>query len=136
MTDENQRERRIADLAHREPGEDDENPYEDVNIDSLPGWWQRAINEFAEYGLRPYRPPRLQNGELKHEVVEELEEQFGVDIVFIGKNTQYGDKWKVRVDGEMVDTVGKRRSPNGYTIFGVDSDTVRKLVERFVETRE
>lgn len=112
----------IADLGSRPPGSDPADPYEDVDVSELPEWWQRTIEEFREYGLRPYRPPRFEDGTLKHEVVEDLKETHDIDIMFVGVDVRYGDDWTVRIDGTPVGEIGHRRSPEGYTVFGMTSD--------------
>jgi len=116
-------------LQGREPGEDPENPYEDTDISELPNWWQRTIEEFRQYGLRPYRPPRFEDGVLKHEVVEGLEREHGVEIRFVAYSSQIGEAWEVQVDGEPVGEVERRRSPDGYTVYGMESDSFVEFVE-------
>ena len=34
-------------LRDREPGEDPDDPYADVDLDELPDWWREAVQEFA-----------------------------------------------------------------------------------------
>lgn len=104
----------------------DENPYEDVDIDGLPDWWQEAVEEFRQYGLRPYRPPRFQDGTLRHDVVDELEDELDADIRFVGIDTRYGDDWTVMVDGTAVGTVPRRRDQDGFTVFEMNADEFRK----------
>jgi hypothetical protein len=123
----------VEKLRGRDPGETETNPYEDVDISDLPEWWQRAINEFEEAGLRPYRPPRFADGTYKHEVVEKLEQALGVDIEFVGIGVNYGDDWKIRVNGEVVAPVGHRRSTDGYSVFEIPSDDFRSLIRNHVE---
>jgi hypothetical protein len=125
---------RVERLRARDPAESDANPYEDVDFSKLPSWWQRAIEEFEEAGLRPYRPPRFADGEYKHEVVEELEGAHGVDIEFVGIGVNYGDDWRIRVDGNVVAPVGHRRSTDGYSVFEISSDDFRSLIRNHVES--
>ena len=121
--------RTVSALRSKSPGEDHEDPYEDVDISSLPEWWQEAIEEFEEYGLRPYRPPRFEDGVLKHEVVEELEARHGIDITFIAYDSRFGDDWEVHVGEESIGDIGRRRSPEGYTVFEADSEEFVDFVE-------
>lgn len=126
-------EQEIEPLRHRPPGMDVENPYEDVDIESLPDWWQESIRMFEEYGLRPYRPPRFADGALKHKVVHELEEEFDVTIDVRGFDVTYEDDWTVLVDGASVSTVGRRRSPNGYTVFEVSSEEFEAIITAAID---
>lgn len=109
--------RSVADLRQRAPGQDPADPYEDVDHSTLPAWWRRAVEEFESYGLRPYRPPRFEDGTLKHEVVTDLQVEFDVEIAIRGVDVTRGDDWTVAVDGTVIGTIGRRRSPAGYTVF-------------------
>lgn len=121
--------RSVSALRSRSPGEDEENPYEDVDVSALPDWWQEAIAEFDEYGLRPYRPPRFADGSLKHEVVKDLETSHGIDITFIAYDVRLGDDWVVQVDEGSIGEIGRHRSTEGYTVFELDSKEFIELVE-------
>lgn len=123
----------VADLRSRSPGEDPADPYEDVDVDDLPAWWRRAIEEFDRHDLRPYRPPRFADGTLKHEVVASLEAELDVEIAVRGVNVARGDDWTVYVDGDPAGTVGHRRSAAGYSVFEVESGAFERLVREAVE---
>lgn len=127
--DEGEAARSVGELRDRAPGEDPLDPYADVDRSRLPDWWRRAIAEFEAHGLRPYRPPRLADGSLKHEVVEELETDLGVDIELRGIDVTHGDDWTVFVDGERTGTVGHHRDPAGYAVFEIDRETFAQLVD-------
>lgn len=103
-------------------------PYENVDTSVLPEWWQQAIAEFEAAGLRPYRPPRLEDGAYKHRVVEDLESRYDVDIEFVGVGVSYGDDWTVRVDGEAIAQIGHRRSTQGFSVFEMSEDELRTLI--------
>jgi hypothetical protein len=118
----------IEALRSRSPGDDPEDPYADVDVSSLPAWWRRAIEEFEAHDLRPYRPPRFADGTLAYEVIGPLEAEFGVDIDFASVETDFREAWSVRVDGEPVGAVGRRRSPEGYTVYETDPDDFEALV--------
>lgn len=133
--DTDEAERTVADLRGRSPGEDSEDPYADVDVSTLPDWWQRAIEEFEAFGLRPYRPPRFADGVLKHTVVDGLEADHGVDIDFVGVNPQYEGDWHVRIDGEVVGPIGRHRSPEGYTVFEMDAEAFRERVRSHLDAR-
>jgi len=119
----------VEKLQGRDPGEDPEDPYEDTDTSELPDWWRKTIEEFQQYGLRPYRPPRFEDGVLKHEVVDDLERQHGVEIRFLAYASQIGDAWQVQVDGEPVGEIERRRSPEGYTVYGMESEAFADFVE-------
>lgn len=132
MEDEDEEQTRITQLSARSPGEDNVNPYEDVNINELPAWWRQAIETFEANDLRPYRPPRFEDGTLKHEVVEYLEDKLDIDIRFVCFNARHGDDWDVFVDNERIGKVGHRRSPEGYSVFEVESEEFESLVRLHV----
>lgn len=119
----------IEELQGREPGEDPENPYEDTDVSELPAWWRKSIAEFREYGLRPYRPPRFEDGVLKHEVVDDLEQEYEIEIRFVAYASQIGTTWEVQVDGEPVGEIERRRSPEGYTVYAMESGAFADFVE-------
>lgn len=122
----------VASLQSRAPGSDPEDPYEGVDTDELPEWWQRAIEEHKRYGLRPYRPPRFEDGTLKHVVVDRLEDREDVNIDFIDLDIS-DDRWQIRLDGDVVGTIGRRRSTDGYTVFEMDADEFTDYVRSRIE---
>jgi hypothetical protein len=117
-----------AALEARQPGEDPEEPYEDVDIETLPDWWREGIELHREYGLRPYRPPRFADGAFTQAVVADLETDLGVDIRLSGFDAQHGDDWTLLVDGEAVATLPRQRSANGYTVYDLPSAEFERLV--------
>jgi hypothetical protein len=116
-------------LRSRGPGEDPDDPYENVDLSELPEWWRDAIEEFDQYGLRPYRPPRFQDGVLKHEVIGELEADHDIDIRFVTYNSQFGDNWEVQIDEKQIGEIERFRSPEGYTVFELSSKEFVEFVE-------
>jgi hypothetical protein len=128
------RDEAIARLRTRDPGESTD-PYADVDASELPEWWQRAKREFEAYGLRPYRPPRFEDGALKYGVVEELEAELGVEISFTSIDSEYTEEWEIRIDGEVTAHVGRFRSPEGYTVYEIDSAEFVELIESAVRDR-
>ncbi|MFB6135867.1 MAG: hypothetical protein ABEJ04_03830 [Halobacteriaceae archaeon] len=119
-------------LRDRRAGADEEDPYADRDPESLPAWWRRAAEEFDDHGLRPYRPPRFADGTPVHEVVEELEADLGATVSFGSVDTDYRERWEVRVDGAVVDTVGRRRSPAGYTVYETSGEAFAAAVREAV----
>lgn len=112
-----------------------ENPYEGVDVSELPEWWRANIREFDERGLRTYLPSRFADGEIAQRTVERLETEYNVNIQLIGVNVRYGDDWELRVDGETVASLERRRSRTGYTVFELSSDEFERHVERAVTGR-
>ena len=84
------------------PGFDDEDPYEGEDLSTYPEWWRRNVEEFREYGMRPYRPPRLADGTLTPPLIEELEAEYGVSVRFRAVDPQVGNSWELVVDGGAV----------------------------------
>lgn len=111
----------------------DEDPYEDINLDDLPDWWREAVEEFRKYGLRPFQPARFEDSTLKFEVVSELERDLGVDMRFVGVDARYGDDWIVKVDGDAVGTVPRRRDADGYTVFEMTADEFQTWIRAQVD---
>ena len=126
-------EKSIEALRSREPGEDAEDPYEDVDLSELPDWWRRAVEEFREHDLRPYRPPRFADGTLVHEVVEPLEAEIDVAIDFANLAGDRREDWSVRLDGEPVGRIPRRRSPEGYTVYETEPETLELIVREAAE---
>lgn len=131
--DDDSMEQAVESLRDRPPGMDVEDPYENVDIETLPEWWQESIRTFEEYDLRPYRPPRFEDGTLKYDIVSELETELSVTIDILGFDVTYGDDWTVLVDGEPVTDIGRRRSAEGYTVFEVSSDEFEAIVRSAVD---
>lgn len=123
MAEEN---RGVESLADRERTSDPSAVYDD--LDSLPDWWREAVEEFEEYGLRPYRPSRFRDGEIAHEVVETLEEKYDVSVSLKAKNPDHDGEWTVYVDGEPAATVLHRRKVDGYTEYGITSEELKDTV--------
>jgi len=122
----------VVRLESRPPGSDPEDPYEDVDVSTLPAWWRRAIEEFEAHDLRPYRPPRFADGRLTHEVVDALEADLDVEIGFGSVDSEYRERWEVWIDGDPVAEVGRHRDPDGYTVYEIESEAFATLVRKAV----
>lgn len=109
-------------------GYDENNPYRDVDLAGYPGWWRRNVEQFRDYGMRPYRPPRFTDGEYTPEVIERLEAEFDVDVLFRAVDPRLGDDWSVVVDGEEVASVERYRSGDGYTVYELSSEEFRSVI--------
>lgn len=119
-------------LARRPPGWDPNDPYENIDITKLPSWWQTAIKEFEKYGLRPYRPPKFTDDKLVPNIINELEEKYGVDVLIIFDENTFDPSWRVHVDGKPVDEIDRRRNSEGYTEYLISSkDFIELVKERF-----
>ena len=119
-------------LRGRAPGEDPEDPYDDVDLETLPDWWRRAVELHREFDLRPYRPPRFADGTFKHEVVADLEATLDVDVRLRAVDARYGDDWTLLVDGDPVADVPRRRSAEGYTVYELVPEAFERLVREAV----
>lgn len=116
--------------AGRGPGEDDVDPYRDMNIQELPEWWQENIEEFRAHGMRPYRPARFSDGALVPVLVEELGERWGVDVMFSAPDPHTRDSWEIRVNGSVCREVDRERTGDGYSEYDIDSNEFVRLVQR------
>lgn len=125
--------RPVERLRSRAPGADPEDPYEEIDLDTLPEWWQRAVEEFEAHDLRPYRPPRFDDGTLAHEAIAALEDKFEINIRLGSVDTDYRERWAVRIDGEPVGTIGRHRSSEGYTVYEIERTEFESLIQDAVE---
>ena len=119
-------ERGVESLADRERNVDPSAVYDD--LDSLPEWWRDAVEEFEEYGLRPYRPSRFEDGEIVRETVETVEAKYDVTVDLKAKNPEHDGEWNVVVDGEPTTTIPHRRKVDGYTEYGITSQELENAV--------
>lgn len=117
----------VAALRGRRAGEDDD-PYEDVDVETLPDWWRAAIEEFEAHDLRPYRPPRFSDGTIAPPVVQQLEQEHDCTITLVGEDVRHGDAWSVYVDDTQVGTIDRHRSAAGYTVYELSRDTFTELI--------
>lgn len=121
---------RSASLA---PGEDDVDPYSDVDLEELPRWWRENIEEFERYGMRPYRPARFTDDELVPVIVTGLEDELDVSIRISTRDPQDGNDWKIIVGGDCAGTITHERDGDGFTRYGLDSETFREIVRASVD---
>ena len=126
----------IAELRARSPGSDPEDPYADVDIESLPAWWRDAIEEFDAHDLRPYRPPRFADGTPVHEILEPLEERHDTDITFASSGANFREHWSVRIAGDRAFSIGRHRAVEGYTVYEMDGETFAATVRDWLGDTE
>lgn len=105
-----------------------EEPYEDVDVEDLPQWWQDCLAEFEAHGLHRYVPAQFSDGTVVHEFVKHLESQYSVDIQLLRVGGSPGDEWTVRVDGESVGTLPRSRVRQKFSLVEVDSETFHDLI--------
>jgi len=109
-----------------------DDPYADVDVSSLPEWWQQKIEHFRDRGIDPFRPPRFVDGTVTHDVVDGLETELEIEISFRCKNGTVGDDWTVVVDGDPIGSIGRHRSRNRYTVYELSADEFRTLINTTV----
>lgn len=124
-----------AHLSNAPPGYDTEDPYEGEDLSTYPDWWRENIEEHREYGLRPYRPPRLSDGVLTPPLVEELEAELDVTVAFSVLDPEAGGNWALVVDGERVCPVERQRLSEGYTEYGLSAAELEARVRAAVDGR-
>jgi len=114
--------------AYHPPGYDEEDPYEDVDLDALPKWWRRSVEEFNAHDMRPYRPPRFADGELTPGIVGDLESELEVTIRLRSIDPQSGNDWEIRVNGDCIGTVRRTREAGGYSEYHLDAERFEELI--------
>lgn len=119
-------------LAGREPGEDGDDPYADIDISALPEWWRKGIEEHRAYGLRPYRPPRFEDDTIYPSLEADLEAEFDITLTLVCYDIETG-VWSVVVDGEHIAELERERSPEGYSVIRTTGPAFRELIENAVE---
>ncbi|NUE03701.1 hypothetical protein HUB97_14535 [Halorubraceae archaeon YAN] len=118
----------INELDKNNPGEDNTDPYKRLDIQKLPQWWVHAVEVFERHNFRPYQPPRFEDGALKRDVIEKLENDLDLKIQFICFNPQKSECWDVLINGVQISKIGYRRSAEGYTIFEMTSREFKQIV--------
>lgn len=120
--------------ASRGAGEEDEDPYEDVDVSTLPDWWQRNIEEYREHGMRSYLPPRFSDGALLTPCIEEIESEHDVDVQIVMTNPEDDNEADIIVEGDTVCDVPRVRKPEGYTVYELTSDEFDRIVRTYVDS--
>jgi hypothetical protein len=117
-------------------GYDEEDPYEEEDLSKYPEWWRRNIEEFERHGMRPYRPPRFEDGELVPPLVTDLEAKLGVDIRIRSVNPQEEGGWELRVSDNRVATLTRNRETGGYTRYRLSASEFESIVTDAVDEGE
>ena len=115
------------------PGYDEEDPYEDEDVSTYPQWWQQNIELFERYGLRPYRPPQFLDGVNAQVVIDQLEQECGVEIRLQIKNPTLNQDWQLLVDGEEIAMIGRRRDGEGFSRYEIHSGEFETLIKAAIE---
>lgn len=98
-----------------------------------PEWWKKNQQLREELGLPDYEPARFDDGVFKHEILPDLENEYNCTITFQSKNPQYPCDWVIRIDGEQIMTIERRRTKCGNTIFQITSEKFVKIVVSHVD---
>jgi hypothetical protein len=114
--------------ANYPPGFDEADPYDKVELGTYPEWWRQNIREFRKYGMRPYRPPRFQDGALTPEVISQLEADLNVTIDLRAINPRVNEDWSVWVDGARIGQIGRERTGDGHTEYHMTAAEFEQLV--------
>lgn len=101
-----------------------------------PVWLREAVEEFDEYGLKPYRPPRFSDGIYLHEIIRELEDNYDAEIRFIGRDIREGDPWEIQIDGRIAREVHRHRHQDGYSVVEMESSDFKEWVRTTVDDTE
>ena len=110
------------------PGFDEDDPYAEEDLASLPAWWRANVEEFRRFDLRPYRPPRFADCTPVPPVVEALEAELGREIRLRDFSPTDDGAWDVFLGDARVGRVGRYRHSEGYTVYEIDSDAFERLV--------
>jgi hypothetical protein len=117
----------------RPAGYDEEDPYEEVDLSTLPDWWREAVERFREHGMRPYRPPRFADDALVPPTVADLESELGVSVELRSTESGPHPGWALWVDGERVATLDRSREADGHTAYGLSRVSFEALVREAAE---
>ena len=109
-----------------------DDPYEHIDITGLPQWWSDAIEQFREYDLPPYKPPRFADNVIVPPIVQRLEQSYDIKIQFIGIDVRIGDSWGIRADDKLLTTVSRERVRNGFTRYELTSDEFEQQIQNYV----
>lgn len=99
------------------------------NNSSRPSWWTSNEQIKQSYDLPEYTPPRFRDGPYVHEIVENLEEEFGVQIRFVNSEPVEDSIWQVIIDGESIIEFERYRNEKANSVFEFQSDEFRDLVK-------
>ena len=99
------------------------------NEPQQPVWVHENEKLRQEMNLPPYQPPKFLDGVRTHEVVPLLEDEYDCTIQFVGLNTHYEDDWRIQIDGEPLEPIGRHRDKNGNTVYEMTAEAFQTIVE-------
>ena len=100
----------------------------DSSPDERPSWWTENERLREELSLPPYEPSRFADGVYTHRVVERLETEQDCTVRFVALEPRYPDDWEVRVDGERLFGIGRRRDEHGNTVYEMEAERFEREV--------
>jgi len=105
--------------------------YADIDEEEIPEWLLEMHEKFEDSSIPPYQPPRFQDGVPEQAVIDQLEAELGIVIRVVGVDTLEEEDWEIRVDGDTVGQIGRRRSSDGFTVLEISS---AEFVEEILST--
>ncbi|MFA1611779.1 hypothetical protein [Halobellus rubicundus] len=94
-----------------------------------PEWWERNAELREELGLPEYEPSRFADGTYVHEVIEELESEYGTEVELVSEDPSYPSRWVIRIGGTDCVSAVRRRDDHGNNVFQISADEVRKRID-------
>lgn len=94
-----------------------------------PDWWRKNEILREKMSLPPYEPPRFLDGVYTHEITNNLERKYEIEILFIGRDTRYGDDWEITLNGDQIGSIGRHRDSNSNTIYELSSEEFCNIIE-------
>lgn len=115
---------------------DEGDPYEGEDLSTYPDWWRRNIKEFRKYGMQPYRPPYFLDGEPAPSLIADLVDELGVTVRFHSPNPHMGGDWEIWVDDAFVESIDRKREPNGIIKYHITSEQFESIIRQAVSDEE
>lgn len=93
-----------------------------------PDWWIKNEKIRQKMELPSYDPPRFSDGRYTHEIIPKIESTHDCRIQFISYVETEEREWNIRINGEDICQIGKRRTENGNTIYEIDSKSFEEEI--------
>lgn len=119
--------------ADFQAGFDENDPYEDTDLSAYPEWWRQNVEQFKDYGMRPYRPPRCEDGTVLPELISDLESELDVTIQLRGIDPRIGDDWSIFIDSKCIAQISRERASDGHTEYHMTGPEFERLVRSELE---
>ncbi|WP_049986449.1 hypothetical protein [Halobellus rufus] len=94
-----------------------------------PEWWDQNSELREELGLPEYEPSRFTDGTYVHEVVEEIESEYGMSVDLVSEDPSYPSQWVIRLGGTACVSVVRRRDDRGNNVYQISADEVRRQID-------